>query len=74
MPTCKKCGKNHLGELFQGTNVCYKCGKEGHNAKGCTARVPNDNRQNWDRNQGSQLKLMQAMIERPTEVQERKED
>ncbi|KAL5567024.1 hypothetical protein UlMin_030188 [Ulmus minor] len=70
-PTCSKCGKNHLGECRLGTSVCYKCGKEGHFAKGCTARTPNDSRQN--RNQGAQLKSLQALTEGFIDDQDRKD-
>ncbi|KAL5549498.1 hypothetical protein UlMin_004729 [Ulmus minor] len=70
-PTCSKCGKNHLGECRLGTSVCYKCGKEGHFAKGCTARTPNDSRQN--RNQGAQLKSLQVLTGGFTDDQDRKD-
>ena len=45
-PTCAKCGKNHPGECRQGTTVCYKCGKEGHYAKGCMVKTVTDQKQN----------------------------
>ncbi|KAL5542579.1 hypothetical protein UlMin_010289 [Ulmus minor] len=70
-PTCSKCGKNHLGECRLGPSVCYKCGKEGHFAKGCTARTPNESRQN--KNQGAQLKSLQALTEGFIDDQDRKD-
>ena len=45
-PTCAKCGRNHPGECCQGTTVYYKCGKEGHYAKGCMVKTTTDQRQN----------------------------
>ncbi|XP_022032977.1 uncharacterized protein LOC110934092 [Helianthus annuus] len=30
IPTCKTCGKHHLGECLSGKKGCYKCGQEGH--------------------------------------------
>ncbi|XP_055824864.1 uncharacterized protein LOC129893369 [Solanum dulcamara] len=30
---CKKYGKNHKEEPLAGLNVCYRCGKTGHNSK-----------------------------------------
>ncbi|KAI3443818.1 hypothetical protein Pfo_000483 [Paulownia fortunei] len=30
-----KCGKNHFGECYSGTNRCFKCKKPGHIAKDC---------------------------------------
>ena len=50
--------------------VCYKCIKEGHFVRGCTVKTPNDNRQN--KNQGAQFRSLQAMIEGPTDKQDRK--
>ena len=70
-PTCSKCGKNHLGECRLGTSVCYRCSKEGHFAKGCTAKTPNDNWKN--KNQGSQLRSLQALVEGPNEEHDKKE-
>ncbi|KAL5548506.1 hypothetical protein UlMin_003737 [Ulmus minor] len=72
-PPCKKCGKLHQGECRMGLNVCYKCGKEGHYAKGCTVKVPTDDRQNRARPQGTQLRAMQAWMERPVGEHEKKE-
>ncbi|KAI3472595.1 hypothetical protein Pfo_030078, partial [Paulownia fortunei] len=34
-PKCTKCGKNHFGECYSGTNRCFKCKKPGHIAKDC---------------------------------------
>ena len=54
-----KCGKSHPGECRQGTTVCYKCGKEGYYARGCTVKTPSDDWQNT--NQGSLLRSLEAM-------------
>ncbi|XP_055802647.1 uncharacterized protein LOC129871704 [Solanum dulcamara] len=37
-PACKKCGRNHKGECLVGSNVCYQCGKMGHNSKECKVK------------------------------------
>ncbi|XP_055822043.1 uncharacterized protein LOC129890530 [Solanum dulcamara] len=37
-PACKKCGKNHKGELLVGLNVYYQYGKMGHHAKKCKVK------------------------------------
>lgn len=42
--TCKKCGKNHLGECRRGMLVCFSCGKEGHFANQCPNRDPSGER------------------------------
>ncbi|KAI3470676.1 hypothetical protein Pfo_027339 [Paulownia fortunei] len=34
-PKCTKCGKNHFGECYSGTNRCFKCKKPGHIANDC---------------------------------------
>ncbi|KAI3451367.1 hypothetical protein Pfo_008032 [Paulownia fortunei] len=34
-PKCTKCGKNHFGECYSGTNRCFNCKKPGHIAKDC---------------------------------------
>ena len=44
MLACKNYGKNHPRECRQGTNICYKCGKEGHFAKGYIVSISMDNR------------------------------
>ena len=41
--------------------MCYKCNKDGHFSRGCTAKTPNDNWQN--KNQGSQLRSLKALAE-----------
>ena len=34
-PTCGKCGKNHYGECFKGTDNFFSCGKTGHKMRDC---------------------------------------
>jgi hypothetical protein len=34
-PTCKKCGKAHLGECRMGTDTCFACGQAGHYVANC---------------------------------------
>ncbi|KAL5560330.1 hypothetical protein UlMin_036541 [Ulmus minor] len=67
-PTCGKCGKNHQGECKQGTMACYKCGKEGHFAKKCTAKSTNEGQQN--RSQEGQFRSLQTLTEGPAEGQD----
>ena len=47
-PTCVKCGKSHLGECRRGTTACFKCGKEGHYARGCIVKTSGDDWQNMN--------------------------
>ena len=37
-PNCDKCGKAHPEGCKRGTNLCFKCGKEGHYARQCAAQ------------------------------------
>ncbi|KAL5540177.1 hypothetical protein UlMin_043726 [Ulmus minor] len=73
IPACKKCSKLHQGECRMRLNVCYKCGKEGHYAKGCTVKVPTDDRQNRAHPQNTHLRAMQARLGGPIEEHEKKE-
>ena len=36
-PTYNKCGKTHSEGCKRGTNLCFKCGKEGHYARKCVS-------------------------------------
>ncbi|KAL5545187.1 hypothetical protein UlMin_008971 [Ulmus minor] len=62
-PTCKKCGKNHPGECRSGTNACFICGKEGHFAKNCFAKVDQGDKINQPGIQGSRLNAAQVKME-----------
>ena len=64
-PTCAKCGRNHPGECRLGITACYKCGKEGHYAKGCTVKTSADDRQN--KTQEMQLRAIEAVAVGPKE-------
>ncbi|KAI3712716.1 hypothetical protein L1987_71281 [Smallanthus sonchifolius] len=37
--TCKKCGRQHLGECRIGTTTCYKCGKPEHFSRECVKDI-----------------------------------
>ena len=37
-PTCKNCGKSHLGECMRGSGNCYRCGQSGHVMSDCANR------------------------------------
>ncbi|KAI3797403.1 hypothetical protein L1987_32660 [Smallanthus sonchifolius] len=37
--TCRKCGRQHLGEYRIGTTTCYKYGKPGHFSRECVKNV-----------------------------------
>ncbi|KAL5579150.1 hypothetical protein UlMin_011592 [Ulmus minor] len=69
-PTCAKCGRNHPGECRQGTTACYKCGKEGHYAKGCMVKTSGDDRQY--KTQETQLRAIEAVAVGPKEESDRK--
>ena len=62
-PTCGKCEKNHPGECRQGTTACYKCGNDGHYAKGCTTKATGDDGHNEKLK--SQLRSLETMAVGP---------
>ncbi|KAL5540549.1 hypothetical protein UlMin_043252 [Ulmus minor] len=72
-PTCKKCGKNHPGECRSGTNACFICGKEGHFAKNCFAKVDQGDKLNQPGVQGSGLNAAQVKMEGASITQSRLE-
>ena len=37
-PVCTKCGRRHLGECLEGTNICFWCKQKGHAANKCPKR------------------------------------
>ena len=51
--------------------MCYKHGKEGNFARGCTIKTPDDNRQN--KNQGAQFRSLQAVTKGTTDEQDIKD-
>ncbi|KAL5557083.1 hypothetical protein UlMin_039319 [Ulmus minor] len=73
VPTCKKCGKNHVGECRKGTLTCFACGKEGHYASQCPTRNPANERRDGNRPQDLQLRMMLAGTEGPVDVPAKKE-
>ncbi|KAL5564662.1 hypothetical protein UlMin_027826 [Ulmus minor] len=72
-PTCKKCGRNHLGECRSGTNACFICGKEGHFAKNCFAKADQGDKLNQYGVQGSRLNAAQVKMEGASITQSRLE-
>ncbi|KAL5556109.1 hypothetical protein UlMin_038345, partial [Ulmus minor] len=62
---CKKCRRTHYGECKQGTNMCFKCGMEGHYARNCIAKPYAEDKQGHNRLQGQQLHAMQVKLEGP---------
>ncbi|KAL5555170.1 hypothetical protein UlMin_037406 [Ulmus minor] len=72
-PACKKCGKNHPGECRSGTNACFICGKEGHFAKNCFAKMDQGDKLNQPGVQGSRLNAAQVKMEGASITQSRLE-